>query len=142
MNDGTTGTTRLGIDPVVAGLLVFGLPSLLLGLLMAFDPGAFFEFVGPYGARNDHYIHDTASFQIALAVPLLVGLRLPRWRVPALAANSIQWGLHSISHLIDVQRADPSWLGYFDAIALPAGTALLLWLTVCSWRQEQEREPV
>jgi peptidoglycan/LPS O-acetylase OafA/YrhL len=125
---------------ILLGLLLFGLPSLLLGLAMAFAPAVFFEVVGPYGVRNDHYIHDTASFQIALAVMLLAGLFLPRWRVPALIANAIQWGLHSLSHLVDVAKADPTWIGYLDALALPAGTALLVVLAVSASRQEQSEE--
>jgi hypothetical protein len=136
MGPTTTDTRGHGVDPIAAGLLIFGLPSLLLGLLMAFASGTFFDLIGPYGVRNDHYIHDTASFQIALAVPLLVGLRLPGWRVPALVANSIQWGLHTISHLIDAGSADPAWIGYFDVVALLAGTALLIWLAAFCWRQE------
>ena len=122
---------------IKAGLIVFGLPPLLLGLTMAFAPGTFFEFIGPYGIRNDHYIHDTASFQIALAVLLLVALRLPSWQVPALVGNGIQWGLHTISHAIDVGGADPHWIGYFDLIALLAGTTLLILLAAAAARRER-----
>jgi hypothetical protein len=96
------------------GLLGFCLSSFLLGLVMAVAPGVFFTLVGPYGVRNDHFIHDTASFQIALAVLLVVAIRCPSWRVPALAANAIQWGLHAVSHLVDIGDASPHWLGYFD----------------------------
>jgi peptidoglycan/LPS O-acetylase OafA/YrhL len=135
------GNTRFDRDGLILlGLLLFGLPSLLLGLAMAFAPSAFFELVGPYGVRNDHYIHDTASFQVALAVMLLAGLFRPRWRVPALIANAIQWGLHSISHLIDIANADPTWIGYLDALVLPAGTALLVLLAVSASRQERSEE--
>lgn len=122
---------------IKVGLIVFGLPSLLLGLVMAFAPGTFFELIGPYGARNDHYIHDTASFQIALAVLLLVALHLPSWRVPALVGNGIQWGLHTISHAIDVGGADPHWIGYFDLIALLAGTTLLTLLAAAAARRKR-----
>jgi peptidoglycan/LPS O-acetylase OafA/YrhL len=129
-------TDRLGERALVAGLLVFGLPSLLLGLAMAFAPAAFFEFVGPYGIRNDHYIRDTASFQIALALLLLFAVRLRPWRTPALVANAVQWGLHTISHLIDVENGDPTWIGYFDLLALTAGTTLLFLLSIAAHRQE------
>jgi hypothetical protein len=125
-----------GFDPVTTGLLLFGLPSLFLGILMAVAPGAFFELIGPYGVRNDHFIHDTASFQIALAVPLLVAVRRPSWRVPALAANAIQWGLHAISHTIDIGNADPTWIGYFDFVATVTGTMLLSALAVVAARRE------
>lgn len=116
-------------DLLTFGLLLFGVPSLLLGLAMAFAPGAFFELIGPYGPRNDHYIHDAASFQIALAVPLLVAVRRPFWRLPALAANAIQWGLHAVSHLLDAGAADPAWIGWFDVFATMGGAVLLIALT-------------
>lgn len=121
------------------GLLLFGLSSLALGLLMIVAPGAFFTLVGPYGVRNDHFIHDTASFQIALAVLLLVALRCRSWRVPALVANAIQWGLHTISHLLDIDDATPGWLGYFDFVALAAGTAVLVLLAIYAGREQDSR---
>jgi len=119
------------------GLLVFGLSSLMLGLLMVAAPGVFFTLVGPYGVRNDHFIHDTASFQIALAILLLVAVRCRSWRVPALVANAIQSGLHTISHLLDIGDATPSWLGYFDFVALAAGTSVLVLLAVYADRAQQ-----
>ncbi len=128
--------TTKGFDPIVAGLLLFGLPSLFLGILMAFAPGVFFELIGPYGVRNDHYIHDTASFQIALAILLLVAVRQPSWRVPAFAANAVQWGFHAVSHTIDIGNADPSWIGYFDFVATVGGSLLLGGLAVAAARRE------
>jgi hypothetical protein len=119
------------------GLLVFGLSSLLLGLLMAAAPGTFFTLVGPYGVRNDHFIHDTAGFQIALAVLLLVAVRCRSWRVPALVANAIQWSLHAISHLLDIGGATPYWLGYFDFLALSTGTGVLILLAIYAGRAER-----
>jgi hypothetical protein len=121
-------------DLLTFGLLLFGVPSLLLGVAMAFAPGAFFDLIGPYGPRNDHYIHDTASFQIALAALLLIALRRPSWRVPALTANAVQWGLHAISHVLDVGAAEPAWIGWFDLFATTTGTGLLIALAVLASR--------
>jgi hypothetical protein len=129
-------TIANGVDPVRMALAFFGGTSLALGLVMAFAPGVFFDLVGPYGVRNDHYIHDTASFQIALAVTMLVALRRPSWRVPALTANAIQWGLHAISHLVDIANANYHWLGYFDFFVTAGGAALLTWLAVLAAGQE------
>jgi hypothetical protein len=123
------------------GLLAFGLSSLLLGLLMAIAPGAFFTLVGPYGVRNDHFIHDAASFQIALAMLLLVAVRRRSWRVPALVANATQWGLHTISHLLDIGEATPHWIGYFDFLALSAGTGALILLAAYAGRAERQGLP-
>ncbi|HTA06800.1 MAG TPA: hypothetical protein VK774_10585, partial [Solirubrobacteraceae bacterium] len=54
-------TTRPGVSStdssiVVAGLVAFALVSLLLAAMLAFAPHAFFEDIGPYGTRNDHYM--------------------------------------------------------------------------------------
>ena len=34
--------------------------------MQAFLPATFFDYVGPFGARNDHYLGDVASFYAAL----------------------------------------------------------------------------
>lgn len=47
--------------------------------------------------------------------------------VPVLAFAAIQYGLHSINHLIDVGDADPGWLGPFNLISLLAFAAVLLY---------------
>jgi hypothetical protein len=127
---------RAGLDPVVIGLVFFGVTTLVLGLSMAFIPGTFFKLIGPFGVRNDHFIRDTASFEIALAVLLLVAVQRPSWRVPALVTNAVQWGLHSINHLIDIGNANPTWVGYFDFFNLLAGAIVLTLLALRASRQE------
>jgi hypothetical protein len=84
--------------------------------------------VGPFGAQNDHYIRDTATFSGAIGVGLLIALRRPAWRVPMLAVSTVQFALHSINHLFDIDRAHPSWNGYFDFFSLAAATLVLAWL--------------
>ena len=110
--------------PVVIG--VFAAVSLVLGLIEVVAPGAFFENVGPFGARNDHYIRDGATFELANAVLLAVALARPSWRVPALAFTAVRYGLHTLNHVADIDEADPSWLGPADAIALAVGCAWLV----------------
>jgi nucleoside-diphosphate-sugar epimerase len=63
-------------------LLVFALTQLVLGLLPWLAPGFFFESIGPYGTRNDHYIGDLASWYLALGAVALVALRRESWRIP------------------------------------------------------------
>ena len=48
-------------------------------------PGFFFDEIGPYGARNDHYMGDLATWYLALGAVALVAVRRARWRVPVLA---------------------------------------------------------
>jgi hypothetical protein len=115
-------------DAVTAGIALLGIYSLALALLMALAPHTFFAKVGPFGVRNDHYIRDTATFSAAIGVGLLIALRRPSWRVPMLAISTLQFALHSINHLVDIDKAHPAWNGYFDFSSLAAATILLAWL--------------
>jgi hypothetical protein len=109
-------------------LLAFGLVQIVLGLALWLTPGTFFEEVGPYGVRNDHYMGDLATFYLALGAGSLMAVVRSAWRVPVLAVALVQYALHSVNHLIDVGDADPGWLGPANLIALAATTALLGWM--------------
>jgi hypothetical protein len=109
-------------------LLVFGVVQLVLGLALWLAPGTFFEEVGPYGVRNDHYMGDLATFYLALGAASLVAVVRARWRVPVLAVALVQYVLHSLNHLIDVGEADPGWLGPANLLALAATAVLLGWM--------------
>jgi hypothetical protein len=109
-------------------LYVFAAAQLALGLGLWLAPKAFYDNVGPYGTRNDHYMGDVATFYLALALAAFVAARRPAWRVPVLALAAIQYALHSVNHLIDIGNADPGWLGPANFVALLATTALLVWM--------------
>ena len=109
-------------------LLVFGLVQIVLGLALWLAPGTFFEEVGPYGVRNDHYMADQATFYLALGAGSLVAVVRGAWRVPVLAVALVQYALHSLNHLIDIGEADPGWLGPANLIALAATAVLLGWM--------------
>jgi hypothetical protein len=113
---------------LVVGVGVFGAYHLALALFMAVAPRTFFTNVGPFGTVNTHYIRDTATFNAAIGVALLVAVRRPSWRVPVLALTTLQFALHSINHLVDIGRAHPAWNGYFDFFSLAVATLLLAWL--------------
>jgi hypothetical protein len=115
-------------DAVSAGVMLLGLYSVVLAAFMAVAPHAFYAHVGPFGVRNDHYIRDTATFSAAIGAGLLISLRRPSWRVPMLAISTIQFALHSINHLVDIDKAHPAWNGYFDFFSLAAATVLIAWL--------------
>ncbi len=108
---------------------------LLLGLLMVVAPGTFFDQVGPFGARNDHYIRDVSTFYLAFGVGLALAVRRPAWRAPVVAVVALQYVFHLVNHLVDVSKADPKWLGPADAVALALTALLLLWL----WREAERR---
>jgi hypothetical protein len=109
----------------VAGIAVLAIYDLGLAVFMAASPHSFFTNIGPFGARNDHYIRDTATFSAAIGVGLLIALRRPSWRVPMLAISTVQFALHSINHLVDIEGAHPAWNGYFDFFSLAVATIVL-----------------
>ncbi len=96
-----------------------------LGVWQALSPGTFFDALADFGARNDHFLRDISTMYLALGVVLVVAINRPSWRVPVLAFAALQYGLHSINHLIDIGDADPGWIGPFDFVTL-ALTALAL----------------
>jgi hypothetical protein len=116
------------ISVVTVGVGAFGVYHLALAALMAFAPHAFYDQVGPFGVRNDHYIRDVATYNAALGFAFLAAVRRPGWRIPVLALTTVQFALHSINHLIDIGRAHPAWNGYFDFFSLTLLTLLLAWL--------------
>jgi hypothetical protein len=115
---------------VTVGLIALAVIQVGLALLMAASPHTFYTAVGPFGAFNPHYIRDVASFYGAIGIGLVVAVSRRSWRVPVLALTTIQYALHSVNHLIDIDKAHPAWNGYFDFFSLAAATLLLAWL----WR--------
>ena len=123
----------LRADGVTAGIALLALYSLGLAIVMVAAPHAFFTGIGPFGPRNDHYIRDNATFSAAIGVGLAISLRHRSWRVPMLAITTVQFALHSINHLVDIDTAHPVWKGYFDFFSLAASTLLIagfLWLAL------------
>lgn len=116
------------VGALAVGIGVFAVYHLALAAFMALAPDAFYTAVGPFGAYNDHYIRDLASYNAAIAAALAVALVRVSWRVPVLALVTLQFALHTLNHLLDVHRADPAWIGWFDFISLTAATLLLAWL--------------
>lgn len=114
--------TRRYADVVLA---VFGVYSVVLGLFMLLAPGTFYDTIGAFGVRNDHFIFDSASFQLPLGLMMLAALKWPWWRVPTLAFATMHWALHSLSHLIDTNHAAGNWIGWLEAGGLVFTTVLL-----------------
>jgi hypothetical protein len=123
--------------PIQRALLAaFAVIQIILGLLLWLTPGWFFEEIGPYGARNDHYMGDLATWYLALGGVALASIRWVSWRVPVLVLAFAQYALHSLNHLIDVGEANPSWLGPANLISLVLATVLL-----GSMLQSERRRP-
>jgi predicted anti-sigma-YlaC factor YlaD len=110
---------------VEVALIVFGVYSVSIGLFMMLAPGTFFDTLGNFGVRNDHYIFDNATFELPLGLMMLAAAKWPSWRVPALAFATLHWGLHTLSHLIDPHHGAGDWIGWLEAAGLVVTTALL-----------------
>lgn len=118
-------------------LLIFGASQLGLGLIMAVAPGTFFEQIGPYAPRNDHYIRDVSTFYLALGAVAMVAAKRHSWRTPVLALALIQYGLHAVNHLIDVNEAEPQGLGPLNLASIALTAVLLAWGLRASLAQEK-----
>jgi hypothetical protein len=114
---------------VRAGLIAFAAYHFAIAALMIFAPHTFFTDVGPFGVQNNHYLRDTASFELAFGIALLLAYRRVSWRTPILCCVTLQFALHSINHLADIGAAHPYWLGPFDVATLTLATLALAWLT-------------
>jgi hypothetical protein len=130
---------RDAASALVPLLVVFGLTQLALGLFMAIAPGAFFDAIGPFGARNSHYVRDLSTFYIALGIAGLVAVRRPGWRVPVLALGAVEFALHALNHLIDIGKSHPGWNGPVTFATVAASAALLGWMLRVAARQEPPR---
>ncbi|MFI4990474.1 MAG: hypothetical protein ACHQHO_06120 [Solirubrobacterales bacterium] len=118
-----------GMSVLGLGLLAFAAYHFAIAALMIFAPHTFFSSIGPFGTQNDHYLRDTATFNLAFGVSLLIAYRRPAWRTPVLFCVTLQFALHAINHLADIGAAHPHWLGPFDFVSLALSTAALAWLT-------------
>jgi hypothetical protein len=119
----TPTRTRAGFVEVT--LIVFGVYAVGLGLFMLFFPGAFFDTIGTFGTRNDHYIFDNATFELPQGLLLLAAVRRVSWRVPALAFATVHWALHSVSHIVDPHHGAGDLIGWLEAGGLVATTVIL-----------------
>lgn len=116
-------------------LIAFGLVQLIIGLLLWVTPGFFYDEIGPFGPRNDHYMGDVATFYLALGAAALVAVQRESWRVPVLALALLQYAFHSLNHLIDIGESDPGWIGPADFALLTLTAVLIAWML----RQETAR---
>jgi hypothetical protein len=122
------------MSTVRVGLIAFAVYSFAIAALMVLAPHVFFTDIGPFGVQNDHYLRDTATFNAAFGIALLIAHRRVEWRTPILCCIALQFALHSINHLVDIGAAHPYWLGPADFISLALATAALMWLARESMR--------
>ena len=109
-------------------LIAFAVFQVVIGALLWLAPGFFFEQIGPYGVRNDHYMGDLATWYLASGAALAIAVRRDAWQLPVLFLVAVQYALHSVNHLLDVGEADPGWLGPVNLVSLGLATLLLVWM--------------
>jgi hypothetical protein len=115
-------------------LLVAAVYHLLLGAFMFFAPGAFYDSLGKFRPENHHYIKDVSTFYVALGIVVFVSVRRRSWRTPVLVFAALEYGLHTINHLIDVGDAETAFTGWFDFFSLALVTLILAALASFAWR--------
>src|SRR4051812_3936322 len=116
---------RITLRPLLA---LLGIYHLLLGIVMVIAPRTFFDQFAHYGAYNDHYIRDVATFYLALGAVMLVAVARTAWQVPVLAFATLQYALHALNHVWDVGDAHPGWVGPGNLVALVLIGVLTGWL--------------
>jgi hypothetical protein len=118
-------TARLALRPLLA---VAAACHLALGAFMAVAPRTFFDAVAAYGAFNDHYVRDVATFYLAIGAVLALATARRGWQVPVLSFCVLQYALHALNHLWDVGDGTPGWIGPANLLALVLAGAALWWL--------------
>ena len=118
-----------------AVLLALAAGQAVVGLWLGLFPGSFYDALGNFGPRSDHGLRDVASVNLAFAVALVLAAGRPAWRAPVLAVVALQHAIHTLNHLLDVGKADPAWVGPFDAVSLAVIAAGAAWLARLSARR-------
>ena len=106
-------------------LMIVGVTQLATGVLAFVAPGAFYDLAAGYPPENDHFLKDVGSWNVALGAIALYGARRPDWHVPLLGFLALQYVLHTISHVIDVNQSDPDWHGIFGVVTQSFGALVL-----------------
>jgi hypothetical protein len=112
-------------------LILLGLAQLGIGCWMTFATSSFGKRVAPFGEVDLHDLRDFGTYYLTLGIALLVAATRSAWRFPILAIATLEYSLHTINHAIDINEADPEWVGPADLAAVAATTAIFAWL---AWR--------
>lgn len=101
-----------------AVLLGSGGAYLALGLWAAIHPPSFIAILADFGPSNTHLVRDFAACAVTFGTGLVVAAHRTQWRTPALALAALWNGAHAVSHIIDIGRATPRFVGPLEAVLL------------------------
>jgi hypothetical protein len=101
---------------------------LALGAYMVIDPGGFFDRIGQYAIRNDHYVGDLGAVYLGYGAALALAIARPRWRAPLLVFGALWYGAHAVNHLFDIDEAESDARGITDTVLLAIGALAFAWL--------------
>jgi hypothetical protein len=119
-------------------LILLGLAQLGIGCWMTFATRSFGKRVAPFDDVDLHDLRDFATYYLALGIALLVAAWRPAWRFPILALATLEYSFHAINHAVDINRANPAWVGPADLAAVAATTVIFAWL---AWRTARPTAP-
>jgi hypothetical protein len=110
-------------------LFLLAIVQLLLGAFLVIAPGPFADNIAPFGSgADDHFLRDIGTFYLAMGAALLLAVGRRSWRVPVLFLVALQYGIHTLNHLVDVADTDPGWLGPFNFVSLLLLTLVTGWV--------------
>jgi hypothetical protein len=112
-------------------LILLALLQLAIGCWMTFATRSFGKRVAPFDHVDVHDLRDFATYYLGLGIALLVAAARPHWRFPILALATLEYSFHAINHAVDINHANPAWVGPADLAAVAAAAALFAWL---AWR--------
>jgi hypothetical protein len=110
-------------------IALLGLVATVLGGWLAVDPET--SPAAAFPPLNEHLIHDSAAAFLAFGIGLLLAARVPAYRFPILALAALWNGLHTVSHIVDVESAETRAAGLTAIVELAVLTvalAVLAWL--------------
>ena len=113
---------------VPLGLLMLGVIQVATGAVMLADPGFFYDEIASFAPENEHFIRDIGTFTIAFGVALLWSVRTPSWRLPLLAFGLLQYVLHTVNHLVDIDATETDAHGPVNFVVIAIGTGFVLLL--------------
>jgi hypothetical protein len=112
-----------------------------LGAYMLIDPGGFFDRIGQYAIRNDHYVGDLGAVYVGYGAALALAIARPRWRAPLLVFGALWYAAHAVNHLFDINEAESDARGIGDTVLLAIGALIMAWLARISERLTGGRAP-